>query len=310
MHRSNPGGVLSRPSVPPFKSRREQILQSAGASKRRPQTAGAAAGPDTDRTSSSNPSSPSSRAQADDSIASTGRSSAHGSTLSWTRAERSPAWSLGSPAAWSTGRTNAEARASARVALQNYRAAFDLMRLRSGSGSGTGWTDDDSPVANKAAPRQQQSPFQGGLPSGGTAAADALASSSPENDAAIQQLTKKVAQLEAGLSALLSGQAIPPAAAAALIAAITRMRPSSAGHSSRKSAVLSLGGGGGGSGASGKGVSRSSGGRNPADGTAISAGGGQRVGSSQDGHASATKRLQLEQRADELDSVIKAINQV
>jgi hypothetical protein len=35
------------------------------------------------------------------------------------------------------------------VALQKYRAAFDLMRLRDKSRSCSGWTDDDTPTRNK-----------------------------------------------------------------------------------------------------------------------------------------------------------------
>jgi hypothetical protein len=43
--------------------------------------------------------------------------------------------------------SDAAARESAKIALQKYRAAFDLMRKASNSCSG--WTDDDSPVKTK-----------------------------------------------------------------------------------------------------------------------------------------------------------------
>lgn len=47
-----------------------------------------------------------------------------------------------------------EARQNAKVALQKYRAAFELMRLRDKSHSCSGWTDDDSPT------RVKQTAFQ------------------------------------------------------------------------------------------------------------------------------------------------------
>lgn len=47
-------------------------------------------------------------------------------------------------------------RESAKVALQKYRAAFELMRLRDRSRSCSGWTDDDSPTKAKGA---KQTPF-------------------------------------------------------------------------------------------------------------------------------------------------------
>jgi hypothetical protein len=52
------------------------------------------------------------------------------------------------------GATDEAVRESARVALQKYRAAFELMRLRDKSRSCSGWTDDDSPKprANKHSP--------------------------------------------------------------------------------------------------------------------------------------------------------------
>jgi hypothetical protein len=43
-------------------------------------------------------------------------------------------------------------RESAKVALQKYRAAFELMRLRDKSQSCSGWTDDDSPTKVKQTP--------------------------------------------------------------------------------------------------------------------------------------------------------------
>lgn len=46
-------------------------------------------------------------------------------------------------------------RESAKVALQKYRAAFELMRLRDKSRSCSGWTDDDSPTKARA----KQTPF-------------------------------------------------------------------------------------------------------------------------------------------------------
>jgi len=121
---------------------------------------------------------------------------------------------------------------------------------------------------------------------------------------AIQQLTKKVAELEAGLTALLSGQAIPPAAAAALIAAISRIR-SPAGGAAGQSKPGSQGG-------SGRPL------RNRSEGADVEAGGIQVPNTAAPASPAAVKLTEkqlrqqqdLQERADELDSVIKAINEV
>lgn len=118
---------------------------------------------------------------------------------------------------------------------------------------------------------------------------------------AIQQLTRKVAQLEAGLSALLSGQAIPPAAAAALVAAISRMRP----PSGQLAQALARSAGGVGNGS-----------RHPSSGAVVSAGGASKaLGGVQGpvmgaaGTPAGSGAMQQE-GADELDCVIQAINEV
>lgn len=56
-----------------------------------------------------------------------------------------------------------EAKAGARLALQNYRAAFDLIRQRtsSDSNSHTGWTDDDSPKKEDKVPTSFQAACTG-----------------------------------------------------------------------------------------------------------------------------------------------------
>jgi hypothetical protein len=117
---------------------------------------------------------------------------------------------------------------------------------------------------------------------------------------AIQQLARKVAQLEAGLSALLSGQAIPPAAAAALVAAISRMRP----PSGQLAQALSKSAGG-----------ASYGSRSPSSGAAHSTGDASRGGVvhvktklAASGTPAGGGAGQQE-AADELDSVIQAINE-
>lgn len=61
-------------------------------------------------------------------------------------------------------------RESAKVALQKYRVAFELMRRRDKSRSCSGWTDDDSPT--KARGAKQSSPFSP-LGTGGGAAGKA-----------------------------------------------------------------------------------------------------------------------------------------
>lgn len=124
---------------------------------------------------------------------------------------------------------------------------------------------------------------------------------------AIQLLTKKVAELEAGLSALLSGQAIPPAAAAALIAAISKMGvPSSQLIQALSKAgvkVSSLAGA-----AASRGGSRGPGSRNPSEGAALAAGDGKRAASNE--AEAKPQGAAARQAAAELDSVIQAINQV
>lgn len=122
---------------------------------------------------------------------------------------------------------------------------------------------------------------------------------------AIQQLTKKVAELEAGLTALLSGQAIPPAAAAALIAAISRIRSPAGGAAAAQSKPGSQGGSG-----------RPA--RNRSEGAAVEAGGIQVPNTAAPASPAAAQLTEkqvrqpqdLQERADELDSVIKAINEV
>lgn len=115
---------------------------------------------------------------------------------------------------------------------------------------------------------------------------------------AIERLTKKVAELEAGLAALLSGQAIPPAAAAGLIAAISQMRlpgskPGSLGG------ILSKGGAAG----SGGGLALSAGG--------VESRGGLQVQVNAAGTQAKLKMQAAQQQAaEDLDSVIQAINQV
>lgn len=121
---------------------------------------------------------------------------------------------------------------------------------------------------------------------------------------AIQRLTKKVAELEAGLSALLSGQAIPPAAAAALIAAISKMRLPSGqlvqalSRPGSLAGVLSRGGAAGSAGGA-----KSAGGAGPCGGLQVKTDG-----------AGTQARLKVQaaqqQAAEDLDSVIQAINQV
>lgn len=113
-----------------------------------------------------------------------------------------------------------------------------------------------------------------------------------------------MAELEAGLSALLSGQAIPPAAAAALIAAISKMGT----PSTQLVQALSKGGSvAGNASRGGKGSSR-----NPSEGAALSAGG--RRAALHDAEAKPKGASVLAQPAAEdsaeLDSVIQTINQV
>jgi hypothetical protein len=122
---------------------------------------------------------------------------------------------------------------------------------------------------------------------------------------AIQELTKKVAELEASLSSLLKGQAIPPAAAAAIIAAMTKMRPASgAGLPLGVAKSRSIGGA----------ISR--GGWHPSEGAAASTEGckAAREAAPAEPKSLATSQQQQQQQqvevADELESVIKAINEV
>jgi hypothetical protein len=123
---------------------------------------------------------------------------------------------------------------------------------------------------------------------------------------AIQTLAKKVAELEAGLTALLSGQAIPPAAAAALIAAISRMGRSSGELAQTLSKPGSRAGAASRGGKSSSGNSNS---RGPSEGAAaaISAGGMRVPGKGDEGKLTG---MTVQQAAEELDSVIQTINQV
>lgn len=120
-------------------------------------------------------------------------------------------------------------------------------------------------------------------------------------------LTKKVAELEAGLSALLSGQAIPPAAAAALIAAISKMGvPSSQLIQALSKAGVkasSLAGA-----AASRGGSRGPGSRHPSEGAVLAAADGKRAASNE--AEAKPQGAAARQAADELDRVIQTINQV
>jgi hypothetical protein len=105
---------------------------------------------------SSNPSTPMSgahtnfacaRSSIDDASSSRGRASLS-SSLGVSRTAASPRARSTSPDRSPTWSEEA-AREGAKVALQKYRAAFELMRLRDKSRSCSGWTDDDSPTRNK-----------------------------------------------------------------------------------------------------------------------------------------------------------------
>jgi hypothetical protein len=129
-------------------------------------------------------------------------------------------------------------------------------------------------------------------------------------------LTKKVAELEAGLSALLSGQAIPPAAAAALIAAISKMGvPSSQLIQALSKAGIKANSlpGNGSTAAASRGGSRLGaaappGSRNPSEGAALVTGEGKRAASNE--AEAQPQGAAARQAVEELDSVIQTINQV